>query len=222
MAAGRARSMSESIIVRFLNRADRDADRVALRTVKLNETSADVAMTWGQWRLRSLQFAAALVTRETAESDSVAILAGNTFEWPIADIGTLMGRKMSVGIYPTSASVQVERILLDSGAGLFISDDPRQLEVVVGMRARLPDLRVIVSLLEQEIPGTITWGEWLEQGQLALDVSPGFASFIESRARSVDRTDPAIIIYTSGSTGEAKGAVLSHGCLDASAESIKD
>lgn len=214
--------MNESILTRFFDRAERQGDRVALRTVKTASGGADVAITWAQWRDSSLQFAAAILQSSAERSESVAILAGNTFAWPIADIGTLMSGKTSVGIYPTSAPVQIEKMLLDSGAGLVVSDDSQQLLSILEMQPRLPNLKAIISLVDDAVPGTIRWTDWLETGKRALAEYAELGVFIESRARGINRTAPAIIIYTSGSTGEPKGAILSHGCIDASAASIQD
>lgn len=214
--------MSASILNRFFDRAERQGDRVALRTLKTSSTGADVAMTWAQWRDASLQFAAAVLKSSAEKSESVAILAGNTFAWPVTDIGTLASGKTSVGIYPTSAPVQVEKMLLDSGAGLVVTDDSEQLLSVLEMQSRLPDLKEVISLVSDAVPGTIRWSDWLETGKRALADYAELGAFIESRARGIDRAAPAIIIYTSGSTGEPKGAILSHGCIDASAASIQD
>ncbi|MBA3343279.1 MAG: long-chain fatty acid--CoA ligase [Gemmatimonadaceae bacterium] len=214
--------MSETILTWFLDRAERHSDRVALRTARTTSGGTDGAMTWGEWRDASLRFSAAILSSEAADSAAVAILAGNDFVWPIADLGALSTGMTTVGLYPTSSRSQIEHMLRDCGAGAAVVDDPQQLEAILEMRTRLPALRMVISASTgPTTPGVEHWPEWLERGARELELNPSLIESIEARARVMAREAPAIIIYTSGSTGEPKGAVLSHGCIDASAESIE-
>lgn len=212
--------MRPTIPVQFLDRASQQPGRIAMRHYAV---SGDVTpMSWKEWRDSSLAFAAALTESAARDTRAVAILAGNTFVWPVADLGTIVGGRTSVGIYPTSSPVQIEKMLADSAAGVIVADDPGQLGVVLGMMERLPGLRVIVAACATSDPRVIRWHEWLEIGREAIDARPGTAETLIETAHGIHRDDPAIIIYTSGSTGEPKGAVLSHGCVDASARSIAE
>jgi len=210
--------VTQTIPARFLDRAMSDGERVSMRVS--SPEGAHALITWREWRTMSLKFAAALLESGASDTDAVAILAGNGLAWPIADLGTLLCGKTSVGIYPTSAPVQIVKILQDCRAGVLVIDDARQLEVVLGLREQLSDLRIIISVCNVHLPNLISWDEWLGIGSAALEARPELEASIEERARAIGRHDRAIIIYTSGSTGEPKGAVLSHGCIDASAESI--
>ena len=179
------------------------------------------SISWAEWRDRAMEFAAALEVSDATDTRTVSILAGNIAAWPIADMGTLISGRTSVGIYPTSAALQIERILADCDAGLILVDDPKQLSIVVEMQSRLPSLKVIVSVNAGNDPSS-GWGEWLAIGAEALRANKALAASIEARAHAIRREDAAIIVYTSGSTGEPKGAVLSHGCVEASAASIEE
>ncbi|MGI9044421.1 MAG: AMP-dependent synthetase/ligase [Gemmatimonadaceae bacterium] len=220
MESAGATVVSRTIPVHFLERATQHPDRVAMRSSAAANGAS--VITWGTWYDLALRFAAAVINSSARNTRSVAILAGNDFHWPVADIGTLLCGKTSVGIYPTSAPVQIERMLVDSAAGVLVVDSREQLDVVLAMRDKLPALEVIITTTSLTHPETISWDEWLAIGAAALTGVAGLREVIEAGARLVRREDPAIIIYTSGSTGEPKGAVLSHGCIEASAQSIRE
>jgi len=187
-------------------------------------SGADAAartMTWGEWRDESLSVAAALSADGVEHSRRVAILAHTGFTWPVADIGVLSAGLTSVGIYPTSSPSQIERQLSDCAARTVIVDDVSQLESIRSMRSRLPELREIVSACEMAGDDVTSWGSWIARGAAKLAGSSTRSS-LERTARNLSWSSPALVIYTSGSTGEAKGAVLSHGCIEACTESIDD
>ncbi|HEV7589941.1 MAG TPA: AMP-binding protein, partial [Longimicrobium sp.] len=201
----------------FLDRAARHPDRVAYRALAAGGAPRDEALTWGEWADASRRFAAALLADGLRPGEAVAILAGTSTLWPIADLGVLLAGGVSVGLYPTSAPSQVRQILDDCGARMLVVDDAAQLAKAAEVRDQLPRLRTLVSCPGGR--GSVPWGEWMERGAAALK-SPAVAEELEARTASASPDDTAILIYTSGSTGEPKGAEISHRCLLASAESI--
>ena len=218
--------MTDTIVGRFVDRARRTPDREALRELAAGGASADAAMTWGEWARASRAFAAALVAAELPLHTPVAILGGNGFVWPIADLGTLMAAGVSVGIYPSAASVQLQALLFDSGAHVLVLDGNEAWRTAVAMAPVPPTLRhVIVHDIQttaRRLGGATvtTWTDWLARGTAVLGDAATVAA-LENRARSIDADDLAVLIYTSGSTGEPKGARLSHRYLMASAESVR-
>jgi len=201
----------------FLERAALHPDRVAYRTLAAGGAPRDETLAWGEWAEAARRFAAALLADGLQPGESVAILAGTGTLWPIADLGVLMAGGVSVGLYPTSAPVQVRQIVEDCGARVLVVDGAAQLAKAAEVRAELPRLRTVVSTDGGR--GSVRWGEWLERGAAALE-SSGIAAELERRTASASPGDVAILIYTSGSTGEPKGAEITHRCLLASAESI--
>ena len=220
--------MSEMLLSTFLDRADRHPERVAMRV--FGEARA---MTWGEWGDASRRFAAALVAGGHAPGSAGAVFAGNRLAWPVADVGLLAARVVSVGLYPTSAPAQVRQVLGDCAAELAVVDTPERLAKLLAARegGALPALRTIVASGEagstREGGGpdgveVVGWGEWLARGGRALAADPSLGGAIERAARAVDPEGIALLIYTSGSTGEPKGARISHRYLGASAASVRD
>jgi len=202
----------------FLARAARHPDRIAYRTLSAGGASVDSVMTWGRWAAESRRFAAALVADGLRPGETVAILAGTSTLWPVADLGVLMAGGVSVGIYPTSAPAQVRQIVADCGAGILVVDTQDQLAKALAVRAELPMLRRIVAadVFDDDM---VTWDAWLACGDRAMASA---AAEIDRRVAEAKADHTAILIYTSGSTGEPKGAEISHRYLLASAASIAE
>ena len=141
--------------------------------------------------------------------DRVAILSENRPEWSMTDFAALSLGALTVPIYTTYLAPQVEYILRDSLAKVVVVSNAIELQKVLDVRERCPELRYIVVL--EQVPwsqGKATPFETVVQkGLSALAADP---EAWEERASSVLPTDLATMIYTSGTTGEPKGAVLTH------------
>jgi long-chain acyl-CoA synthetase len=142
--------------------------------------------------------------------DRVAILSENRPEWPMTDFATLSLGAMTVPIYTTYLAPQVEYILKDSLAKVVVVSNAVELQKVLDVRERCPDLKHVIVL--EQIPwsaGTaVPFETIVQKGLAALSADP---EAWEERAESVFPTDLATMIYTSGTTGEPKGAILTHG-----------
>ena len=206
-------SASDSVLDLFRARAAAEPDGEVLRTMDGER------ITWRSWHDASRSFAAALGTLQLPLNSCVAILAGNRPLWPIADVGTLLAGMISVGIYPTSASAQVEELLTDCDARVIVVDTLEQLEKVNAVRSRLPNLREVIAL--ESVGSAVTgWDAWLARGALAFEQDSTTAIRLDTIARSCKPADTALLIYTSGSTGRPKAAKISFECLRASADSV--
>lgn len=204
----------------FVERCRENADRPALRVLAAGGAGGDRTLTWEEWGGAARAFAAALVAAGVGPGEPVAILAGNGVEWPVADLGALLAGAVSVGVYPTSAPAQVAEIVADAGAGVVVADAADQVEKVRAVRDRLPRPIRLIGPDGDSSDGVTAWEEWLGAGRDAL--AGGADDAVRRRTGAVGPEDTAILIYTSGSTGEAKGARISHRCLLASAESVRD
>jgi long-chain acyl-CoA synthetase len=212
--------MAETAVSVFLDRVRADGDRPALHLLAAGGAPRDETLSWRQWAARSRAFAAALVASGHRRGEHVAVLAGNGFEWPVADLGALMAGGVSVGVYPTSAPGQVRQVLADCGAVAVVVDSAAQLEKVRAVRHQLPFLRTVISPVAET--DVVSWAEWLAHGDASLAADPEVGHELAERTTGAGAEDTAILIYTSGSTGEPKGARISHRCLLASAASIRD
>lgn len=192
----------QTIVDAFLAHAARTPDRAAWRTMD------GTTLSWTQWAVLSQQVAGALAASGVRPGDRVAVLAGNSLLWPIADMGALLAGAVSVGLYPTSSGEQVAEVLRDCGARVVLVDDATQCAKVEQVRGQLDALDVLVGWGGVGAPAT-PWDAWLAHALVTAPVR-----------RAAD--DDAVLIYTSGSTGVPKGARISHRCLVETARSIAE
>jgi long-chain acyl-CoA synthetase len=154
-------------------------------------------------------FALGLALLGIDRQDRVAILSENRPEWPMADFATLSLGALTVPIYTTYLAPQVEYILKDSMAKVVVVSNAIELQKVLDVRDRCPDLRHVVVL--DAVPWSqgqaVPFGTVVQKGLAVLAADP---EAWEDRAAALLPTDLATMIYTSGTTGEPKGAVLTH------------
>jgi long-chain acyl-CoA synthetase len=158
---------------------------------------------------RTRGFALGLALLGVDREDRVAILSENRPEWAMTDFAALSLGALSVPIYTSYLAPQVEYILRDSLAKVIVVSNAVELQKVMDVRARCPELRHVIVF--DRVPwstGKATPFEAVVQkGMAAIRADPGA---FEERASSVLPGDLATMIYTSGTTGEPKGAVLTH------------
>ncbi len=142
--------------------------------------------------------------------DRVAILSENRPEWPMTDFATLSLGAVTVPIYTTYLAPQVEYILRDSLAKVVVVSNAIELQKVLDVRDRCPELKHVVVL--EQVPWSqgqaVPFETVVQKGLAVLSAD---AEAWEERAASLLPTDLATMIYTSGTTGEPKGAILTHG-----------
>lgn len=204
-----------TIVSVFLERVAAHPERTAFDATF---AGGSPSVTWGEWGEAAEACAAALIRDGHRPGERVAILAGNGILWPVADLGILLAGGVSVGVYPTSAPGQVAQVLADSGTVIVFCDAPEQVAKVRSVESAVPALRAIVG----PGAGAVDWEVWRGAGRPGAADRPEHRTEIDARVAALHPDDDAVLIYTSGSTGEPKGARLSHRCLVASAESIRD
>ncbi len=149
-------------------------------------------------RVRAL--AKGLIGLGIEKGDRVALMSGSRLEWPLLDYAILTAGGVTVPIYETSSSEQIEWIISDSGAvGAFFENAELKAEYDE-VSAELSHCQH-VSVIDEGLDGLLTAGESVTTEQL------------DERLGSVTVDDLATIIYTSGTTGRPKGCLLTHGNL---------
>lgn len=141
--------------------------------------------------------ACALAGLGVAKGDRVALMSTNSDRFVLAFYATHRLGAIFVPINPSSAPPEIEYLLSDSGAIVFLFDPALRAAVDATISIGLPEsCRRVVAL------GTS--GDHLDLFALAAD---GGSSRPDV---DVSEDDDALILYTSGTTGKPKGALFDH------------
>jgi long-chain acyl-CoA synthetase len=169
--------------------------------------------TWGQvWE--DVELAAhGLLALGVEPGDRVAIHSEDRPEWIILDLATVAIRGITVGLYPTNPSAEVEYLLTDSGAVIQMAEDQEQVDKIFEIpREKISTLRTIIFVEPRGLVGVeddrlLFWENFLELGREHRSANPGAVTQRMAEARE---DDVMTLVYTSGTTGPPKGAMLTN------------
>ncbi|QGY31297.1 long-chain-fatty-acid--CoA ligase FadD [Pantoea cypripedii] len=216
-----------SLIDLFEHAAAQYADQVAF--VNMGQP-----MTYRQLEQQSRAFAAWLQHGlKLKAGDRVALMMPNLLQYPVALFGVLRAGMVVVNVNPLYTPRELKHQLNDSGACaiVIVSNFAHTLEKVVAetqvkhvMLTRMGDqlapikgtlvnfiVRYVKKLVPKyHLPGAVPFRQALQRGEQLSYQRP-----------DVTNDDLAFLQYTGGTTGVAKGAMLTHGNMQANLEQAK-
>ena len=151
------------------------------------------------WDLKRLsnRLANALTAYEVGRGERIGILLPQCPEAAIAHIAAYKLGAVAVPLFTLFGPDALEYRLSNSGARVVITD-AANVEKIVQIQDRLPDLRLVIVTSGEAEPPAVAFR------QLLQNASEIFKP-VKTRA-----DDPALIIYTSGTTGPPKGVLHAH------------
>ncbi|MFI9415407.1 AMP-dependent synthetase/ligase [Nocardia gamkensis] len=179
---------------------ERNAERypdLAVISRKVSGRWQDV--TAAQFRAEVWATAKGLIANGIQVGDRVAVMSRTRYEWTLLDFAIWYAGAVSVPVYETSSSEQVQWIVSDSGASAIVTETDHHTAVVAAVRDQLPKLAHTWQI-DADAVATLT----------ADGARIGDAAVAERRA-AVSAGVLATVVYTSGTTGRPKGCQLTHG-----------
>jgi long-chain acyl-CoA synthetase len=199
----------------FRRRVALSPNKVAYHYPALSEPEEWRTLTWAQARVKVDALAGALLDLKLAKGERVALASATRIEWVLIDLAIACCAAVTTTIYPSTKAADAEYILTDSNAVFLVAENAEQLAKVVGRPALDAQLRCIILIDDDRLPGELNDQRVVRYCDLALR---GEAFNLKNPNRvaesiaDITRDDLSTIIYTSGTTGTPKGVELSHGC----------
>lgn len=205
------RSPAEGTLLAMLQRnAAQFADRPALAG-KVDRAWVD--LTYGELFDRARGLARGLAALGVKPSDRVVMVSENCPEWVVCDLGILCAGAINVAVFPSLPPVQIEHIVVDSGAWLIIVGSKTLLDKALAVRETVPDLVIVVmdGATPAAPPQDAKGGRAVLSLAEVMALGDGYPEEeLVARRAVVQPNDLASLVYTSGTSGEPKGAMLSH------------
>lgn len=171
-----------------------------------------VDVSWAELTERIERVARAIAKWGVKEGDRIGICAQNMPQGVIADFAGYANRAVSVPMYATASSEQIEYIVRDAEIGLMFVGEQVQYDHALEVMGRCDVLKRVVVMDEGvDLRGearAVRFSDFMAEGD-----DMAVQGLVERRMNAAREEDLAIVMYTSGTTGQSKGVMLPHACL---------
>ncbi|HEY3504579.1 MAG TPA: long-chain fatty acid--CoA ligase [Actinocatenispora sp.] len=155
-------------------------------------------VTTRQFRDEVVAAARGLIAAGIEPGDRIGLMSKTRYEWTLLDYAIWAAGGITVPVYETSSSDQVEWILSNSGAVACLVETAEHRALVDDLRDRLTELKQVWTIDDDALGSLVEAGGAVPPEQ------------VEQRRRGRAADDVATLIYTSGTTGRPKGCMLTH------------
>lgn len=140
------------------------------------------------------------------QGDRCALLSENRWEWAVSDFAMMTGGMVSVPLYPTLTSEQLQYMLEHSEARIALVSSAEQLVKIQSIWSTLPQLEgvAVFDPVHSDDERVVSVQGLIGKEPLSDEETQAF----ERAMNAVQPSDLASIIYTSGTTGTPKGVML--------------
>jgi len=168
--------------------------------------------TWSEVAAETRALALGLSALGLRPGDRMAIIGSNRPRLYWSMVACQMAGGVPVPVYQDSVAEEVAYVLDHCGARMVIAEDQEQVDKVLSIADRLPDLARIIYEdprgLRNYDHATLHTYDSVQASGRAAEAEHG--PTMDARVNKGRGSDICVMLYTSGTTGRAKGVVLSH------------
>ncbi|MEH2483613.1 long-chain acyl-CoA synthetase [Nitrobacteraceae bacterium AZCC 2146] len=169
--------------------------------------------TWNDYQARVKHFALGMVELGIAKGDVVGIIGDNRPDWVSAEIAAHAIGAMSLGLYRDVLDDEAAYLLNYGEAKIVFAEDEEQVDKLLGLGDRVPDLKHIVysdprGMRKYDDPRLIEADKLAQMGRDRAAREPDLYNQLVDKT---DGEDVAILCTTSGTTSHPKLAMLAAG-----------
>lgn len=155
------------------------------------------SVTYAQYYAKVEHIAKVFIRLGLESRHSVGVLGPNCPEWFYSEMAAIAAGGLAAGIYTTNSSEACYHVLEKAKANIVVVDDTAQLEKVMAVRQRLPQLKAIVQI---QAPYAATYTQedgyyrWPELEK--MDVSVAVEEEYQKRLEQIKANEAAVLIFT--------------------------
>eukprot|EP00928_Gymnodinium_smaydae_P048421 TRINITY_DN32372_c0_g1_i1.p1 TRINITY_DN32372_c0_g1~~TRINITY_DN32372_c0_g1_i1.p1 ORF type:complete len:658 (+),score=116.86 TRINITY_DN32372_c0_g1_i1:51-2024(+) len=163
--------------------------------------------TWKQYYDDCRVVSKALMALGCEQHTAINILGFNSPEWFECAMGGIQAGLTPAGIYITNGPDGIEYILSHSKASVIFVDSDPQMQKVLSIRDKCPNLKHIVHWgadCPARQAGVMSWKDFMAHGAKVSDEQ------LNKRIEAMGPDNACYLSYTSGTTGNPKAVMYSH------------
>ncbi|CAK9293881.1 unnamed protein product [Gordionus sp. m RMFG-2023] len=173
------------------------------------------SVTYIQYLQDIRRVAKAFISLGLEKFHGVAIIGFNAPEWITSNFAAIFAGGLSAGVYTTNSAEASLQIMMDCKANICVVEDWNQMNKILSIADKLPDLKAIIQYRENISPSKSKFGDikhlkilkWSDLEEYSEMTSE---DTLNEKIESLKPNNCSTLIYTSGTTGISKGVMISH------------